>query len=379
MKKLSAALLCTTLLFAVSGCIPSETSDGPVSSDKPEIQADASQNPRVYMDEIRGTVKDFTGSRLTLCQKSDTYSFDISQAELECKEGLLAGADVCVIYEGQLNTTDTSSVRVLKVADAYHDRAELKEKKTYGQVQGLTENTITLKSKSGKTATYPVTGTEQYYQNGIRPGGWVYLHYRGDFGQGTSENPNILDASQLKVLSVSDIDPLKVPEPTPTPPPQPDTPVPQEKQLRTVIRSVNMNTLQVSPDNSDTVLKLDMSSVPCHFSGGIAAGAHANITYTGEFNGTTLDGITVLGITGEIPEQANKHSISSAVSGEIIGSTANTITIMSPDGISLTFFTDTAQNSSTGGLLTGSSVKLTFDPAESRNTNIYTCIKIEDA
>ena len=331
------------------------------------------------MDEIRGTVKDFTGSRLTLCQKSDTYSFDISQAELECKEGLLAGADVCVIYEGQLNTTDTSSVKVLKVADAYHDRAELKEKKTYGQVQGLTENTITLKSKSGKTATYPVTGTEQYYQNGIRPGGWVYLHYRGDFGQGTSENPNILDASQLKVLSVSDIDPLKVPEPTPTPPPQPDTPVPQEKQLRTVIRSVNMNTLQVSPDNSDTVLKLDMSSLPCHFSGGIAAGAHANITYTGEFNGTTLDGITVLGITGEIPEQANKHSISSAISGEIIGSTANTITIMSPDGISLTFFTDTAQNSSTGGLLTGSSVKLTFDPAESRNTNIYTCIKIEDA
>ena len=165
MKKLSAALLCTTLLFAVSGCISPETSDGPVSSDKPEIQADASQNPRVYMDEIRGTVKDFTGSRLTLCQKSDTYSFDISQAELECKEGLLAGADVCVIYEGQLNTTDTSSVRVLKVADAYHDRAELKEKKTYGQVQGLTENTITLKSKSGKTATYPVTGTEQYYQN----------------------------------------------------------------------------------------------------------------------------------------------------------------------------------------------------------------------
>lgn len=137
MKKLSAALLCTTLLFAVSGCIPSETSDGPVSSDKPEIQADASQNPRVYMDEIRGTVKDFTGSRLTLCQKSDTYSFDISQAELECKEGLLAGADVCVIYEGQLNTTDTSSVRVLKVADAYHDRAELKEKRPTGRFRDL--------------------------------------------------------------------------------------------------------------------------------------------------------------------------------------------------------------------------------------------------
>lgn len=379
MKKLSAALLCTTLLFAVSGCISSEASDGSVSSDSPEIQTDTAQSPRVYMDEIRGTVKDFTGSRLTLCQKSDTYSFDISQAEIECKEGLLAGADVCVIYEGQLNITDTGSVKVLKVADSYHGRSELEEKKTYGQVQGLTENTITLKAKNGKVATYPVTGTEQYYQNGIRPGSWVYLHYRGNFGQSTSENPNILDASHLKVLSVSDVEPLKVPAPTPTPQPQPDVPTPQEKQLRTVIRSVNMNTLQVSPDNSDTVLKLDMSSVPCHFSGGIATGAHVTITYTGEFNGSTLDGITVLGITGEIPEQTKKHSVSSAVSGEITGSTANTVTIMSPDGISLTFFTDTAQNLSTGGLLTGSSVKLTFNPAESRNTNIYTCIKIEDA
>ena len=34
----------------------------------------------------------------------------------------------------------------------------------------LTSNTITIKSKKGKTATYPITGTKQYYQNGIKAG-----------------------------------------------------------------------------------------------------------------------------------------------------------------------------------------------------------------
>ena len=379
MKKWLLLLICSLFGVSLSGCSLQNVVES-VSPSREETPQDIHpDSTRVYMDEIQGTLQTFTGNKLTLTSSSQDYTFDVSQATLESVDGMVRGDSISVIYEGQLSGTDTSTVRTLKVVDDYHDMDSLKERTTHGQVQELTTNSITIKSKGGKTATFPITATEQYYQNGLRPGGWVYLHYRGDFGQGTSENPNILDASQLKVLRVSDIDPLKVPDPTPTPPPQPDTAVPQEKQLRTVIRSVNMNILQVSPDNSDTVLKLDMSSVPCHFSGGIATGAHVNITYTGEFNGTTLDGITVLGITGEIPEQANKHSISSAISGEIIGSTANTITIMSPDGISLTFFTDTAQNSSTGGLLTGSSVKLTFDPAESRNTNIYTCVKIEDA
>ena len=51
MKKLSAALLCTTLLFAVSGCISPETSDGPDSSDKPEIQTETEQKRGQYKSD----------------------------------------------------------------------------------------------------------------------------------------------------------------------------------------------------------------------------------------------------------------------------------------------------------------------------------------
>ena len=41
---------------------------------------------------------------------------------------------------------------------------KLKKRTAHGQVISLTSNTITIKSKKGKTATYPITGTKQYYQ-----------------------------------------------------------------------------------------------------------------------------------------------------------------------------------------------------------------------
>lgn len=379
MKKLSAALICTVFLLSAAGCGAQDKIKDLVTAGDPEIQEETSLAPRVYMDEIRGIVKDFTGNHLLILKDEVTYNFDVSQADLECQGGIITGDMINVIYEGRLTGTDTSTVKALKVVDAYHNKTELKEKKTYGQVQGLTENTITLKSRSGKVASYPITGTEQYYQNGIRAGSWVYLHFRGNFGSPLSDDPNLLNARHLKVLSVSDIDPMKIPAPTPPPAPQDQKEQQKEQQLRGVIRNIHMNTLQVSPVNSDTVLKLDMSSVPCHFSGGLSAGSHVKITYSGKFNGTSTEGMNILGITGEVPEQLKKNAVSFTVSGEITSSTANTITILSYDGMPLTFLTDTAVNSSTGGLLTGSSVKLTFNPADSRNSNIYTCIKIEDA
>lgn len=75
----------------------------------------------------------------------------------------------------------------------------------------------------------------------------------------------------------------------------------------------------------------------------------------------------------------NEREIGFSVTGEITASTANTITLLTTDGISVTCRTDGADNTSTGGLLTGSSVKVTFNPADSRESNIYTCLKIEDA
>ena len=378
MKKILVVCIGSLFLITLSGCSLGDVVDRFSDSEDTQIQDINPGSTRVYMDEIRGTLQYFTGNQLTLLSGSDNYVFDISQATLECADGMLCGDAVSVIYEGQLDSTDTGAVRVLKVVDDYHDTSEVKEGTTRGQVQNLTANSITIRSKGGKTVTFPITGTEQYYQGGIKAGNWVYLHYKGDFGPASADDPNVLDGSQMKIYSVSDIDPLNVPAPTPTPAPQEGVEIKPENKLRAVIQNIQTNILQVSPENTSNILNLDMSAIPCYFRGGIESGSHVNVIYTGDFNGTTLDGLTILGITGDIPENLSERNTSFTISGEITASTANTITLLTSDGMRITCNTESASNESTGGLLTGSSVKVTFNPADSRQTNIYTALKIED-
>lgn len=139
-------------------------------SDNQDIQDIHPDSTRVYMDELPGTVQSFTGNKLTLVSSSLPYTFDVSQATLESEDGIIRGDSVSVIYEGQLTDTDTSTVRALKVVDDYHTTDTLKDKTSHGQIQQLTANSVTIKSRGGKTATFPITGAEQYYQNGLKTG-----------------------------------------------------------------------------------------------------------------------------------------------------------------------------------------------------------------
>lgn len=148
--------------------------------------------------------------------------------------------------------------------------------------------------------------------------------------------------------------------------------------MRAVIQGIQTNILQVSVENTDNLLNLNMSAIPCYFSGGLSSGSHVTVTYTGEFDGVSTAGISILGITGEVPESLSDHGISFTVSGDITASTSNTLTLLTYDNMYVTCSIENASNSSTGGLLSGSSVKITFNPAESRNSNIVSAIKIED-
>lgn len=383
MKKLLAVCICFGVAFTMTGCNLGNIVDRFISTGDAPAPDISSEKPRVYMDELSGRLQDFTGSQLTVKTEDTAYVFDVSQATLECEDGMITGDEVSVIYEGQLTDTDTSTVKALKVVDEFHKKNRLKERTAHGQVQGLTANTITIKAKSGKTATYPITGTEQYYQNGIKAGDWVYLHFKGKFPDTNSDNPMVLNASHLKVLSISDIDPIKVPEPTPTPTPTEDVPQENtEKQLRAVIQNMNMNTLQLLPDGSDTSVNLDLSAIPVYFKGGAAPGSYVNIIYTGQLPEEglqTLEGLTILAVTGDDPETLDDRHISSTVSGDVLGTTANTVTIQTYDGAVVTCRTDNASDVSTSGLEAGSSIRITFHPAASRESNIYTGLRIEDA
>lgn len=378
MKKLITIGIACLLSLSLSGCSLGSVIDRFTASDDAAIQDINPESTRVYMDEIRGELQNFTGNQITLLSDEESYTFDISQATLECSNGMLAGDAVSVVYEGQLDSTNTGAVHALKVVDDYHQMTTLEDQTFRGQVQVLTANCITVKSDKNQTVTFPVTGTEQYYQAGIKAGNWVYIHYKGNLVAAADGNAATADGSHTKTFSVSDVDPFNVPDPTPTPAPQEGTEVKKENKLRAVIQNIQTNVLQVSIENTTTVLNLDMSALPCYFKGGAETGSHVNIIYTGDFNGTTLDGISILGITGENPDRLSERDIGFTISGDIIASTANTITLRTYDGADITCNTEKATNSSSGGLLTGSSVKITFNPADSKETNIYTSIKIED-
>lgn len=376
MKKLLVSCICLCIAFSVSGCSLGTVIDRFVSVGDSPARETTPDKPRVYMDEMRGTLNDFNGSQLTVLVDETPYIFDVSQASLECEDGMISGDEISVIYEGQLSDTDTSSVKALKVVDEYHNNVQLKNHTIQGTVIDLTLNTITIKSKAGNTLTFPVAGAEQYYQNGIKKGTSVYLHYKGKI-LSSEENPNSFNTTHLKVLSISDIEPLKVPAPTPTPEPEENT-IPEQK-LFCVINSVNQHSLGTVIEGSNTPLMLDMSALPCYFPGGISEGSHVTITYTGEFNGTTLEGLTILGLTGENPAAEKNSHISFQVSGSITGTTANTVTLLTADNALITFNTEKALNSSTGELTPGYSVRITYNPAASGKSNIFTGLKIEDA
>ena len=379
MKKALAFFFCISLSLTFSGCSAGDLIDQYISTgDTEETQNAPSESNRVYMDEIRGILQDFNGNQVTVSSDSASYTFDISQATVECQDGLLAGASVCVIYQGQLQDTDTSTVKALKVVDDYHQDNTMEENTVQGQLQNLTSNSAVIKTGDNQIITCPITGTEQYYQSGIQPNTPVYLHYKGNFVS-SPDNPNALDGTHTRIFSISDIDPLAVPSPTPTPAPVEGAETKKENQMRAVIQNIQMNSLTVAIDNTSTVLQLNMTGIPCYFNGGTSIGSHVTLTYTGDFNGSTLDGITLLGITGEIPESSRNRSPSFSVTGDITASTANTITLLTYDGMYITCYTEGATNTSTGGLLTGSTVKVSFNPADCRTSNIYTTLKIEDA
>ena len=390
MKKLLAVCACTVLSLSLSGCslgtvLEQITSTGDVSVEDPSSPESAATEPksRVYMDEISGTLQDFSGSQLILNKGEASYVFNLSGATLECKDGMITGDEISVIYEGQLSGTDTSTVQTLKVVDEFHRKSKLKKRTAHGQVLSLTANTITLKSKKGKTATYPITGTEQYYQNGIKEGDWVYLHFKGKFPDTSQDSSASLNASHLKVLSISDLETIVIPDPTPTPPPNPEeTPeeaAGKEQQFLATIQGVNLNTLQILPAGSSTVQNLDMSSIPVYFKGGIAPGSHVNVTYKGVLQPDTLEGIQILAVTGEDPDTIDDKHISSTVTGVITGSTANTITVQTDDGAVDTFRTEELRNGSEASLEYGDYVQVTFPPSKSKASNIYTAVQIPNA
>ena len=386
MKKLSAACMILGLSLFVGGCsndqiddhiisLQDKISDATSSDPTSREASDSSLEERVYMDEITGTLQNFDGTHMTISSDGETYVFDVSRTRLECKYGVVFSDQVSVIYQGQLSGTDISTISPIKVTDKYHNETPLENRTLKGKVKKLTSNALVIVTEKGNTVTFPVTGVRQYYKKGIKAGRWVYVHFRGKFINETIVGDKQYDGSFTKVISVSDTDPLKVPAATPTPSPAPKK---KEQHLRAKIVSVSTSTMTVVPQTTGSELTVPLTSVPVYFKGGMAPGSYVNIIYTGKFNGESTNGMKIRGITGEDPDTLSIRNISSTVTGTILGTTANTVLIQTYDGVKILCSRENVQDLSTSGMEEGADLRVTFNPAKSRTSNIYTCIKFED-
>ena len=81
--------------------------------------------------------------------------------------------------------------------------------------------------------------------------GTVICLYSDGVGSTSNDSSASLNASHLKVLSISDLKDLEIPDPTPTPDPKltqtPEQIENKEKQLLATVQGVNLNILWILP------------------------------------------------------------------------------------------------------------------------------------
>ena len=99
MKKLLAACVCAGLSFSFAGCSPETileqfTSTGDTSvrelTSSSDTTTETETKDRIYMDELSGTLQDFSGSQLILNTDSASYVFNVCPSKyISLKDGLL--------------------------------------------------------------------------------------------------------------------------------------------------------------------------------------------------------------------------------------------------------------------------------------------------
>ena len=368
--------LCSSL--SLSACISGSLVDQLAGKDSTPAEEPApSPAARVYMDEISGILTAFDGSSISLRDGKTDYTFDLSGATVECKNGLLYGDEISVIYEGQMNGTQTESVRALKVADVLHRQSELKERKIEGTITAVTPYSLTMTTAKGNTLTCSTIARPVSFRDGIGPGKQVVVHVIGKLHRLAD---NRLDPDLMTVISLSDAEPFQIPE-APQIPNELRKETTEEgaqeavdpaitlQRMRVTLLSSTGQQIVVMPRGSSASITVDLAVTPCYFPGGILPEEEADLYYYGTFNGENLSGVTIDHLRGQDPEKIRASSITSYVRGTVIGKTLDTVTLRTADNILFTF-----RDKTTDPYPVGSEVQVTVNPAASFHTNIYTIV-----
>ena len=417
---------CAGISETVSQLLPGTGDSVPAGETVPaQDEAAAVPKARVYMDELRGVLENFDGSYLRILSEGMSYVLNVERSSLECAHGMVKGDEISVIYEGRLEDVGAEGLKVLKVVDEVHKKAELSPQLFEGSLAELSPNTLTVVGDNGVTVRFPVAGSPQYYGEGVRSGAHIRVQYKGmlpeaamsppdvaaggsegaatapgadEAGQTTGSENNaasvdssdseetetpagsVVSADLVKVLWVSSEETYGAPaENLLSPSEGKEAKKNPPKSLRGQVKGTNGGVLTFSPNGADSVLSLSLSWIPCWFPSGISEGLGANVYYNGEWPAGEGGSFSPVAVYGDDVSSLSASKVSSSFVGIIVGSTMDTITLDTEDGARLICRPGNAPDSSDTGLETGCRVRIVFDATENPDSNIYHCIRIQPA
>ena len=186
-KHIISVILVLCLLFICSAC-------GKQEKKQEETQK---ETKAVETASLEGTLVSFSGTDLMIEAEEQEYEFDISEATVNTVN-MLAGDELVVHYEGKIEGTDTTNVKVISVEDKGGAATSQKEKTAVGTLVKITENSIIIKQNDGTELMFNSNNCEHDFKNGIREGNWIVVTYVGEI-QGT-------DTKNVKVIKITDND-----------------------------------------------------------------------------------------------------------------------------------------------------------------------------
>lgn len=444
MKRKGIALgLGMLLMLSITAC-QNKTPAEDASADAPATATpaqEASQPPaEEEPQEVHGTIKSFTGGYLTITTPdSDILEFDLSEAALECENGILTGDQVTVVYEGTIKGHNTGKATALKVIDK-DNREELEEHTMVGTLVDASMNTISIKNTEGDTITFISTGAKHKYKNGIQTGNWITVTYKGELTRSNAKNVKVLsitdedeniqeeqdkveiqavtrkmyttadvnvrdtyaatgdvlgvlgtgasveltgetdngwarinynglDAYVYEIYLTSTAPVTSAPEPEPTVEPQGE-----KEKMTGYIESVTMNVVTLVSQDDGNEYVFDFADAKSSLTNGLAQSQRIVVTYIGtpSMDAATTDVIKVADAPAPGEEDVPEGSCS--VTGTVLATSMNCVTVMSDDGAQITCTTDDAEIDEEKGLHIGDYVVITLEP--NNESNVYKALEI---
>ena len=403
----------------------------------PEATASETSTTPAENGEISGSIRSFTGGYLTIVtneEKSRILEFNLSEAQLACENGILAGDAVTVAYDGTIDGNSTGKATVTKVTDL-NGKDKLEPQVMVAVISDVSANTLTVINAEGDSYNFVTAGAAYDCHNGLEPGNWVALTYLGELRISTAKNIKILSvtdsgdeitaAQQNTIITdvskkistlerariyenyTADSDVLDILPATThlnqtgvtdfgwvridyngadayifqshvstTPPsgsaasPQPTEtePADEESQMQAAITSVDHSLITVKSKDDGSTYVFDSGKASLQMTYGPLEGSEIHIAYAGK-PGRNSEDCQVLSITDIDPDVVNEETGGFSVTGTVMASGPNNITIMSNDGAQITCTTELLQESSDQEFSEGDYVTVIIKPSGSSNVH----------